>query len=70
VVSVENIWQNNQSQSGISFGYDETLEAIANPTGWLTMSETKRMIKTSKSDKFIGIFASYPQCNKINIDYE
>jgi hypothetical protein len=59
MVSVQKIWQHNQFQKGISFGFDETIKEEVPSTEWLIRHERKRMIKTLKSDIFMVIFTSY-----------
>jgi hypothetical protein len=56
MVSAQNIRQHNQSQTGISFGFDEMGKLEANPTDWLMRIERMKLIKTPKSDNFMMIF--------------
>jgi len=61
MVSVQNFQQHNQSQRGVSCGFDEVLKLKANPTDWLMRIIRMKMIKTPKSDKFLQLSDSYGQ---------
>jgi hypothetical protein len=51
MVSVQKIWQHNQSQTGISFGFEETMKQKARPIGKLYKRLKSIKLKTLSSNK-------------------
>jgi hypothetical protein len=53
MVSVQNFREHNQFQTGMGFGFDETMKEKVHSTDWLMRHEKNKIIKTSKSNKFL-----------------